>query len=193
MSDTEAFHNETMVQQLVAEAQEGDSESFAALYDGYVDSVYRFASFRLMPELAEDVTAEIFIKAWEKLGSYKPQKGIPFRAWLFRIARYSVIDAYRAQRDIVAVPEDFEDENTLNRADTSVLRNDVINMVRNAMKQMPTRYREILELAYMANLPNDEIARILNIRQATVRVVKFRALSKLENLLPNDIQSYVQV
>ncbi len=169
---------------LVRTAQEGDTQAFSALYDHFFPQVYRYAAFRFQKEMAEDLVADIFVKVWEKLHTYQERAGVPFAAWLFRIARYEVIDAYRSKRDTVEVPEELHDEDELNRADTSAKRADVLKMVRTAMDQLPRRYRDILLLSYMADLPHSEIARTLKMREGAVRVLKFRALEKLESLLP---------
>lgn len=176
--------NEGELQQRVEQAQNGDTEAFGAVYDHFFDQVYRYAAFRVPAELAEDLVADIFVKAWEKLHTYKPQKNVPFGAWLFRIARYTVIDSYRARQVVEEVPEDMEDTDALNRAETRVKRRHLLSMVRGAMEELPSRHREVLELSYMAGLPNAEIARVLRMREGAVRTLKSRALKKLEGVLP---------
>lgn len=169
---------------LVRKSQEGDTQAFSALYDHFFPQVYRYAAFRFDREVAEDLVADIFLKVWEKLHTYQERKGIPFAAWLFRIARYEVIDIYRSHKETDEMPEELHDPDELNRADTDVKRADVLKMVRTAMDKLPRRYRDILQLSYMADLPHSEIARTLNMREGAVRVLKFRALEKLESLLP---------
>ena len=128
------------------------------------------------------------MKAWEKLHTYKAQRGVPFGAWLFRIARHTVIDAYRSFRGFSEVPEELYDPDVLNRADTKVKRDDMLKMVNDSLNKLPTRYREVLLLAYMADLPHSEIARVLHLTEGAVRILKFRALKKLETLLPSDMR-----
>src|SRR5687767_4917505 len=86
-----AMQPEAGLQALIKLAQEGETEAFGKIYDSFFTQVYRYAAFRLPKEMAEDTTADIFVKAWEKLHTYKAQKNVPFGAWLFRIARHSVI------------------------------------------------------------------------------------------------------
>ncbi len=171
---------------LVRSSQEGDTDAFGRLYDHFFPQVYRYTAFRCPEEIAEDLVADIFVKAWEKLHTYKPQQGVPFGAWLFRVARHTVIDAYRTQRGFAEVPEELVDPDTWNRADSQIRREDLQRMVNIALDKLPRRYREILLLSYMADLPHGEIARVLRIREGTVRVLKFRALRRLEQLLPQD-------
>jgi RNA polymerase sigma-70 factor, ECF subfamily len=175
------------LQQLVKLAQDGDTDAFGKVYDLFFDQVYRYASFRVPSEVAEDLVADIFVKAWEKLHTYTQQKNVPFAAWLFRIARYTVIDSYRVQQVLEEVPEEMEDTDTFNRAETRVKRRHLLTMVRGAMQELPAKHREVLELSFMAELPNSEVARVLKMREGAVRTLKSRALKKLESLLPPEI------
>ncbi|MCB0212312.1 MAG: hypothetical protein KDJ52_23425, partial [Anaerolineae bacterium] len=76
--------------QLIKRAKSGDTDAFAGLYDIYIDDVYRFILHRVgNKQTAEDLSSQVFLKAWDNLGRYKMQ-GLPFGAWLFRIARNSV-------------------------------------------------------------------------------------------------------
>jgi RNA polymerase sigma-70 factor (ECF subfamily) len=172
---------EAELQMLVALAQDGDTEAFEKIYLNFFLPVYRYTAFRAPEELAEDLVADVFVKVWEKLHQYKAQKGVPFGAWLFRIARHTIIDSYRRERDFQEVSEDLMDPDTLNRADASVRKNDLLKTVRTAMAQLPRRYREILMLSYIADLPHDEVARVLKMTEGAVRILKFRALRKLES------------
>lgn len=177
------------VRDLVRRAQEGDDEAFGEIYERFFDPVYRYAAFRLPTELAEDVAADVFVKAWEKLHTYRVHRHVPFAAWLFRIARHTVIDVYRSQRSFDEVPDALPDPDVLNSAEARVHRHDLLRTVRAAVDQLPRRYREILLLSYMADLPHSEIARVLHLTEGAVRILKMRALRKLESLLPPDIAS----
>ncbi len=177
---------ESVLQVYIARAQKGDTAAFEKIYDRFFPAVFRYVGFRLQPELVEDLVADVFVKVWEKIGSYKRQGGVPFAAWLFRIARYAVIDAYRQQHRIEEMPDDVADPDPLNRADADLRRNDMLRMVRTAVDALPNRYREILTLTYIADLPHDEVARVLHLTEGAVRILKFRALKKLEALLPEE-------
>lgn len=178
---------EEELQRLVARAQDGDTDAFEKLYTQFFLPIYRYTAFRVPSDIAEDIVADVFLKAWEKLHQYKIHKGVPFGAWLFRIARHTVIDTYRRERDFEEVPEDYADPDTFNRADARTRNKDVLRVVREAMDQLPRRYREILVLSYIADLPHHEVARVLKMTEGGVRILKFRALRKLESLLPRGI------
>ena len=125
---------------------------------------------------------------WQKLHQYKIKKGVPFGAWVFRIARHVIIDSYRREREWVELSEDLVDPDAENQADTRTKTNDALRVVQIAMSKIPRRYREVLLLSYIAELPHSEIARILDITEGGVRILKFRALRKLESFLPGEFR-----
>jgi RNA polymerase sigma-70 factor (ECF subfamily) len=172
------------IRELVLLAQTGDTAAFSKIYDFYFPQVYRYCAFRAPAEVAEDLVAEIFVKTWEKLHTYKVQKDVPFGAWLFRIARYTVIDAYRTSRTWEDLDESLVDPDTLNSADGLFRQKEVVRIVRKALNALPRRYRDVLVLHYIAGLPSDEVARVLRLTQGASRILKFRALKKLEQELP---------
>lgn len=176
--------NEAALQKLIVLAQEGDTDAFGRIYDHLFVPVYRYCAFRLPKEVAEDTTADIFVKAWEKLHTYKIQKGVPFAAWIFRIARHAVIDTYRMHRGFEEVSDAIPDGDALNRAEARMQRKDTLRIVRAALDRLPDRYREVLLLTYVSELPYSEVSRVLRLSEGAVRILKLRALRKLETLLP---------
>ena len=66
----------------------------------------------------------------------------------------------------------------------------MLRLVNVAIDQLPDRYREILMLSFMAELPHSEIARVLHMTEGAVRILKHRALKKLEQHLPENITEY---
>ncbi len=174
------------LQALVKRAQDGDTEAFGKIYDAYLTPIYRYVVFRFPQELAEDLVADIFVKAWEKLHSYKSVANVPFSAWLFRIARHVVVDAYRGQRGFEEISEDIVDEDARNDPKLNTERGMSVHRVRAALNGIPRYYREILLMHYVSGLSHAEIANSLRITEGGVRILKFRALRKLEALLPKD-------
>jgi RNA polymerase sigma-70 factor (ECF subfamily) len=180
---------EAELQRLVRKAQEGDSDAFERVYSQFFLPIYRYTAFRVPAEAAEDIVADIFVKAWEKLHQYSAQKGVPFGAWLFRIARHTIIDNYRKDRSYDELSEELMDTDDFNRADTRVKSADTLRIVRESLAKLPTRYRDILLLSYVAGLPHSEVARVLRMSEGGVRILKFRALKKLEGLLPPEMRN----
>lgn len=188
----EPLPSEAVIGDLVRKAQGGDTEAFGKVYDHFFDSVYRYVSFRVPSELTEDIVADIFVKAWEKLHQYQVRKGVPFGAWIFRIARHAVIDHYRSDEELEEVPEEVVDTDQWNRAETRTERNDLLKVVRGAFDQLTPRYREVLTLSFIAELPTNEVARVLKMTEGGVRILKMRALRKLQDFLPPEFNPEFQ-
>ena len=82
----------------IREAQDGNQESFGIIYDHYVPQIYRFVFFKVsVRQVAEDLTHEIFLSAWQNIKNYK-QKQYPISSWIYQIARNKVIDHYRTDK-----------------------------------------------------------------------------------------------
>ncbi len=85
------------IDRLIARSGAGDPGAFGKLYDVFADRVYAYARTRVSSvQDAEDVTETVFLKAWEAISSYD-NRGLPFSAWLFRIARNVIVDGYRRE------------------------------------------------------------------------------------------------
>ena len=83
------------VDALVKGAQDGDSASFAALYEHFYDKILRYVSFKTgNSNESEDIAEDVFLKMLESIGSFRWQ-GHPFSSWLFRIAHNLVVDHFR--------------------------------------------------------------------------------------------------
>src|SRR5512139_2760089 len=81
--------------ELIRKAQQGDPHAFGDLYEFHAPVVFRYLFVHLNSQMdAEDLTAEVFLKAWQSLPKYT-ERGVPFLAFLFRIARNALVDHYR--------------------------------------------------------------------------------------------------
>jgi RNA polymerase sigma-70 factor (ECF subfamily) len=177
---------QTHEEHFVRRAVEGDEQAFASLYDTYVDSIYRFIYLRVEDQqTAEDITSGVFLKVWEKLEHYQ-MRGIPFRAWLFRIARNAVIDHYRTRKEtapLEAVINVF-DQNASPVAETVATRIEAEKILE-FMKQLTEDQRNVLTLKLVHGLNTDEIANTLGKRQGAVRALQMRGLQALAKLMEN--------
>ncbi len=170
--------------QLVQRAVAGDTDAFAKLYEAYVERIYRFIYFRVgVAEAAEDLTSQVFLKAWEGLSRYQP-RGLPFGAWLFRVARNTVIDHYRASRPTVPL-----DTAALSQPDPAAdvaeavgrrLENDEL---RAALGKLTDEQRQVLSLKFLAGLSTDEVAQALGKKPGAVRALQMRGLQALARLM----------
>jgi len=171
-------------EQTVREAVRGSEQAFTQLYDAYLDSIYRFIYLRVEDQqTAEDITSNVFLKAWEKLGAYQ-QRGVPFRAWLFRIARNAVIDHYRTRKELAPLEAA---SNATDPAMPSVservgLRMEAEKIV-GLMSHLTEDQRNVLTLKLVHGLNTQEVAKALGKRQGAVRALQMRGLQALAKLM----------
>lgn len=163
-----------------------DPEAFAALYDKYVQRIYRFVYFKVGSQAeAEDVTSEVWLKAWNYV---QEQREIgSFSGLLYRIARNAIIDLYRKKAarpgEATALGEAGLELSDGGRwyADVSA-RADTERIVE-FLKKLKHEYREVITLRYIDELSVEEIAAIMGKGQLAVRVTLHRALKRLRGLL----------
>ena len=165
-------------QQLAERCVQGEKEAFAILYDRYIGKIYRFIYYKtFVKETAEDITSDVFHKAFERIHSFNGAKGT-FSAWVYRIARNSVIDHYRTQKKNIPI-EDVFDLSTENR---TVEEHDAITTlarVEEYMKTLPPRQREIITLRLWEELSYKEIAEILGGTEDSTKMAFSRAIREL--------------
>ena len=171
---------------LVKLAKSGEAEAFASLYDGYFERIYRYVYFRVADEqTAEDLASQVFLKAWENLGRYKPS-GAPFLAWLYTIARNAVIDHYRTRKETVALDDVIGLASPGTAPDEQVQLHFETASLRVALKTLTDDQQQVLILKFIAGLGTDEIARQLGKRAGAVRALQMRALQALNKLLEEE-------
>ncbi|MBI3160367.1 MAG: sigma-70 family RNA polymerase sigma factor [Chloroflexi bacterium] len=168
---------------LVRQARSGDANAFGLLYDAYVDRLYRFIYYRVSDvPLAEDLTSKVFLKAWENLPGYR-DRGLSFGAWLFSIARNTVIDHYRTAKQepsLETVGPITDESIDLERSLSESLQSD---RLAEALRKLTDEQREVLVLKFIIGYSTEEIARLMKKRPGAVRALQMRGLQALERLL----------
>jgi RNA polymerase sigma-70 factor (ECF subfamily) len=164
-----------------------DPAAFAPIYEHYVDAIYGFCQNRVSdPELAADLTSQIFIKAISALPRYQAQTNqTSFRSWLFTIARNVVIDHHRTSnphRSITDPDAPIDLRDPAQSPEDHALTADLRRSLQVAMATLTDGQRHIVELR-LAGLTGPEIADVLGMHIAAVKSLQFRAYSKLRDLL----------
>jgi RNA polymerase sigma-70 factor (ECF subfamily) len=159
--------------ELVLASQQNDREAFGHLYRIYYRRIYNLARFYL-PQQAEDVVAETFVRAWAAIVRYK-DTGRPFVAWLYGIARHVVADELKGQRR-VEPREELPDSPTESPEDDRI-------MLAMGLARLPTEQRRVLELKYLLGLSHGEIAAALRKSVGAVKALRWRGLQKLAAIL----------
>jgi RNA polymerase sigma-70 factor (ECF subfamily) len=171
--------------QLVRRAKSGDAEAFGKLYDISFDRLYRYVFFRVGdPQTAEDITSEVFLRAWENLDRYKPRG--PFVAWLYTIARNAVIDHYRSQRPGVPLDAIATTIGRDDRMDEKIELEHQVQVLQRALQHLTEDQHEVLTMKFIAELDTSEIARRLGKSEGAVRALQMRALQSLAVVMKNE-------
>jgi RNA polymerase sigma-70 factor, ECF subfamily len=149
-------------------------------HHGYVLQVCR--RFFSRPEDAEDAAAEIFLKLCRVL-QQKDDK-LPFRPWITRVAWHHCIDKLRRRKHEKRASVEGLDLGYIADSSTpsplsQILRKDAERLIRERLSRMPEKYKRPLLLRYYRRMSYSEIARALNMRLATVRMLIFRAKNYL--------------
>jgi RNA polymerase sigma-70 factor (ECF subfamily) len=170
-------------ERLVRQARSGDSEAFAQLYNACIDRVYRYIHFKVSEdETAEDLTSQVFLKAWENLDRYKVG-GSPFIAWLYTIARNLVIDHYRTQKEFVPLEDVALSAPGEQNPDQQVELRFELQALRDALQFLTHDQQEALILKFIAGLSNGDIARMMNKQEGAIRALQMRGLQTLAKYL----------
>ncbi len=168
---------------LVARAKRGDREAFGWLYERYLDPLYRYVQSHVgNPRDAEDLTEQVFLRAYQALDGYQP-RGHPFSAFLYKVARNLLIDKHRLQKE--ELPIDSAD---VPQADVRSMDDQLIDQMENealrrALADLPQDYAEVIRLRMLLSLPTETVAAWMGRSEGSIRVLQYRALKALRKRL----------
>ena len=179
--------------QLVNKALEGDQIAYADLMEMYRESIY-FMMLKMVrsEDDAEDLTIEAFGKAFNRLHQYSPSYA--FSTWLFKIASNNAIDHIRKKRiKLTSMDSAFtnDDGETVtidvksgekNPAEET-MHSQKVELMRDIVKKLKPRYRDLIEKRYFQELSYEEIAQDMNLPLGTVKAQLFRARAFLADMM----------
>lgn len=169
--------------ELVRAAKSGDTDAFGELYRRYLDPIYRFIRSRVSTETdAEDITEIVFLKAFESLDRYE-ERGAPFGAFLYQVARNMLVDYYRSAEPLEALDAAEPHSDSGPGAEKRLIDQESVNKVEAALATLPEHYQEVIRLRLMMDLPTDQVAAWMNRKPNSVRVLQHRALKALKEAL----------
>lgn len=161
-------------ERLQVDAAKKDPRRFAEIYDENFTRVYAYVARRVGNRAeAEDVTAEVFHHALAKLGEFE-WRGVPFAAWLFRIAANAIADRWRKSRREQGSPTDCDppSQGDFAEAERRVL---LFGMV----EKLPAEQRRVIEKRFVEGKTAEEIGQEMKKSAGAVRQLQFRALQSL--------------
>ena len=168
---------------LVQRAKQRDQKAFAQLYEEHFDKIYRYVALRIGDRTeAEDMTQQVFLNALKSISSFK-WKGVPFAAWLFRIAHNQVVDYLRKKSKQAAAPLDeslvSSDSNPQLMAEHSL---DVEQLLL-ATRRLTEAQRQVISLRFTGELSINQVAKIMGKSQGAVKALQHSAIVALRKIL----------
>jgi RNA polymerase sigma-70 factor (ECF subfamily) len=179
--DAPARESTEHVRELVARGQQGDREALEELYLIHFDRIYSYLHVSVGNRHdAEDLTTQTFLKMLEKIGTFKWQSA-PFSAWLFRIAHNLAMDHFRSRRrwqpeeEVPEQPGEEEPSAELEAMQT-IGRESMLKLI----DRLSPEQQQVLTLKFVFNLPNAEVAAILDKTEGAIKSLQHRALVSLQ-------------
>ena len=179
---TNSEHNQDIISQI----RQGDTDAFARIYDEYVEPIYRFVFFKVSSaEVAQDLTSEAFTKVFQYIVSTsKKIKNI--KAFIYRVARNTVIDHYRKRSDESLPVEgevEIQIEDQSQPLEEQLDQRLALEAFHRAVETLKDDWQEIVQLRYIEGYSNSEIAVIVEKSEGSVRVILHRALKELKRTM----------
>lgn len=169
--------------ELVQRAIGKDAQAFGELYQRHLSQIYRYVYYKVgNPTEAEDLTEQTFLKAWEAMGRYREQ-GVPFSAWLYRLAHNLVIDHHRTKHEATPLDTVIDAEDGQPAPDdVAALRLDAA-AVHRAIARLTPEQQQVVILRFIQGMSHGEVAAIMGKNEGAVRGLQHRALAALHELL----------
>jgi len=174
---------------LITKAKNGESEAFGLVYDHYMPKIYRFVLVKVSRrEEAEDITHQVFLKAWTAIGTYYSEGELPFSSWLYRIAKNTVIDHYRRERPTLNIDDHEGSDELITRPDldNKIDLEEKTKKLLETIKSLKETEREVIMLRFVEDMPTKEVAEAIGKSEGAVKVIQHRALENLRRKLQKD-------
>ena len=169
--------------QLVQRAQAMDESALASLYATYYPRIYNSAFLHLGDvQGAEDLASEVMLKLLESINKYQ-FRGMPFSAWVFRIARNKLIDLHRRRKRRGEV--DLTEPLAAMQISPQALAERALDrgQLQLALKYLTEEQRQVIVLKFIEGFDNGSIARILGRSEGAVKSLQHRALHALRRIM----------
>ena len=180
MSKQEEEQNE---KEILKQASQGNQEAFGFLYESYVDRIFNYIYYRTgNVHDAEDLTARVFQRAMKHIPKYQ-DRGVPFSAWLYRIAHNLVANWHRdrsrkqeiAITDMMALPAKHE------HPEITLVRTEKQDALLRLIRNLPPDRQQLLILKFVEGYSNAEIGKIMTRSEGAVKSLYHRTLLALRD------------
>ena len=166
-------------------ASNGDMDAFSILYQRYVTRIYNYIYYRTgNPNEAEDLTSRVFHRALHHIKQYD-NHGVPFSAWLYRIAHNLVANWHRdnSRRKEVPLDDYIQQPFRAPAPEASVVSNQEMEELLKVIRRMPPDRQQLLILKFVEGLSNQEVAVIMMRSEGAIKSLYHRTLMALRDEL----------
>jgi len=174
--------------EILAKASEGDREAFGLLYERYVDRIYNYIYYRTgNVHDAEDVTARVFYRALHHIHNYK-DRGVPFSAWLYRIAHNLVANWHRDRSRKQEIPLTEVPTITYKGVapEQSLMRNEEREKLLLLIRNLTPDRQNLIILKFIEHMSNSEIGQIMGRSEGAIKSLYHRTLLALREEIGED-------
>jgi RNA polymerase sigma-70 factor (ECF subfamily) len=169
--------------EVILRAAEGDTEAFSFLYERYVMRIYNYIYYRTgNPYEAEDLTSRVFHRALGHIHHYS-NRGVPFSAWLYRIAHNLVANWHRdnSRRNEVPLEDQANLPHRSEHPEHTLVDNQELEGLLRVIRRLPAERQQLLILKFVEGMSNAEIAQIMLRSEGAIKSLYHRTLITLRD------------
>ena len=164
-------------------ARSGNSEAFSFLYNQNVNRIYNYIFYRVGSEHdAEDITSRVFYRAFGHIKKYE-DKGVPFSAWLYRIAHNLIANWHRDRhrRKEVSLDDQPEIPHRVDLPETWIEKKQELELLLRGIRRLAPERQQLILLKFLDDLSNAEIAVIMGRTEGAIKSLYHRSLIALKD------------
>ena len=179
-------------EEMLVRAARGDREAFGALYEHYVERIFNYVYYRTGNlHDAEDLSARVFQRAMNHIHNYT-DRGVPFSAWLYRIAHNLVANWHRdrSRKQEIALSELPVVPSSEERPEAVLVRSQDQDSLMRLIRQLPAERQTLLILKFVEDLSHAEIGQIMGRSEGAVKSLYHRTLLALRDQLADQIGDF---
>lgn len=171
------------------EHAKSDQDAFGQLYERYSQRIYQYIFYRTSSDAdAEDLTAKVFMRAWQHMPNYD-DRGVPFSAWLYRIAHNLVANWHRdrSRRKIISLDDLSRWQVNENGPEAAMLLAEDRAALLRVVRRLPSDRQELLALKFVEHLSNAEIGAVMGRSEGAIKSLYHRTLLALREELQQEM------
>jgi RNA polymerase sigma-70 factor (ECF subfamily) len=174
---------------LLSRATQGDNDAFGLLYERYVERIYNYIFYRTGSTYdAEDLTERVFVRALRHIGNYR-HRGLPFSAWLYRIAHNLVANWHRdnSRRKEVPLDDGMITPQHGEQPEQELLHSEEKDHLLVVIRQLPSERQQLLILKFVEHMSNAEIGQVMGRTEGAVKSLYHRTLMTIRDELKDGL------